>query len=436
MISPITRATRRTAVSAAVLASAVLLAGCAAPAEEPAGEPVELNVWTWSADARTALEETVLPAFEEAHPGITVTVTQHPNQNYETLLTTALSGSGSPDVVAVRSGILEGMAANEAIVPIGDVVDDWSGFTESVLRTTSSRADGEIYAVPQGIQTAQVYYNKEIFEANGLEVPTTWAEFIDVAAALKDAGVAPIVIPGADAAQTSLAAEIIGNARRGASEFQQAFLTGETDMTDEDNVASIELMKEIQPYLVDNVTAVTLDAAVTLFATGQAAMFPSGTWQVSTFRGLGADLDYGSFDVPVGRNWPVDEAVTVGYVDGGWALAAKSEHPDEARILLDYFSTVEFAQAYTNAMGTIPARSGVTLDNPLLAEMLERYETNPSTYLGNAYLRFGTPTGTELLGGLVQKLWLGEVDAERAAADYQAGLDAWFDPADFAATAG
>ncbi|MDQ7992825.1 MAG: extracellular solute-binding protein, partial [Propionicimonas sp.] len=193
-------------------------------------------------------------------------------------------------------------------------------------------------------------------------------------------------------------------------------------------------VKDLQPYLVDDVTAVTLDAAVTLFATGKAAMFPSGTWQVSTFRGLGADLDYDSFDVPVAADWPVDKAVTVGYVDGGWALAARSEHPEQAKRLIDYFSTVEFAQAYTNAMGTIPARSGVTLENPLLASMMARYEENPSTYLGNAYLRFGTPTGTELVGGVVQRLWLGDLDPAGAAAEYQAGLDAWFDPADFAST--
>lgn len=427
---------RALATGVGILAVGLALGGCsgATPTASPGGEPVQLNVWTWSADARTALEETVLPAFTKANPDISVTVTQHPNQNYETLLTTALSGSGSPDVVAVRAGILEGMAANESIVPLTDVVSSWEGFTDSVLATVSSRADGRVYAVPQGIQTAQVYYNKKIFADNGIAVPTTWQEFLDACKTLKAAGVAPIVIPGGDVAQTALGAEIFQNPRRGASDFQGRFLKGEATMKDPENVAAFQLMKDIEPYLVDDVTAVTLDAAVTLFATGKAAMFPSGTWQVSTFRGLGADLDYDSFDVPVAPDWPVDKPVTVGYVDGGWALAARSEHPEQAKRLINYFSGVEFAQAYTNAMGTIPARGGVTLDNPLLASMKDRYEQNPSTYLGNAYLRFGTPTGTELVGGVVQRLWLGDLDPAAAAAEYQAGLDAWFDPADFAST--
>lgn len=438
----VTRGARRRALTAGVAGTVIglTLAGCAA--DSPAATPdapatdaqVALSVWTWSADARTALEETVLPTFMAANPDIKVSVTQHPNQNYETLLTTALSGSGSPDVVAVRAGILEGMAANESILPLTDVVSSWDGFTDSVLRTVSSRKDGLVYAVPQGIQTAQVYYNKAIFADHGLQPPTTWQEFLEVCESLKAAGVAPIVIPGGDVAQTALGAEIFQNARRGAGDFQHRFLTGETTMEDPENVAAFALMDQIKPYLVDDVTAVTLDAAVTLFATGKAAMFPSGTWQVSTFRGLGADIDYDSFDVPVGPDWPVDRAVTVGYVDGGWALATRSEHPEQAKRLIDYFSTVEFAQAYTNAMGTIPARSGVTLENPLLASMKERYEANPSTYLGNAFLRFGTPTGTELVGGLVQRQWLGDIDPATAAREYQAGLDAWFDPADFVST--
>lgn len=427
MRNPIRRG-RAVAVTAPILAGALALAGCSGGGSD---EPVELHLWTWSVDTRAALEEVVLPAFQEEHPDIKVTVTQQPNANYETLLTTALTGSTSPDVVAVRAGILESIASDGAIVALDDVVSSWDGFTDNVLKITTSRQDGKIYAVPQGIQTAQVYYNKTIFAEHGVDVPETWSELIEVAETLKEAGVAPIVIPGAEVAQTSLAAEILGNARRGGPDFEQRFLTGETDMTDPDNVASIGLLDEIQPYLVDDVTAVTLDAAVTLFATGQAAMFPSGTWQVSAFRSLGADLDYGSFDVPADPDWPSGQ-VTVGYVDGGWALAAKSPHPEQAKVLIDYLTTADFAQAYTNAMGTIPARAGVTLDDPHLAEMLTRYEERASTYIGNAYLRFGTPSGTDLMGGLVQRMWLDQIDAEQAAADYQAGLDAWFDPADFA----
>ncbi|WP_170223383.1 extracellular solute-binding protein [Nonomuraea turkmeniaca] len=391
-----------------------------------------VTVWTWSNEAMNAFKKAgIIEAFERAHPGIHVEVVAQLDKNYETLLTTGLAGSESPDIVALRSyGVLSSFADSGSIVPLDDVVKDWTGFSKPALAGAKGKADGKLYAVPQGIQTAQVYYNKKIFAELGLGVPTSWDEFIAAAQKIKDSGVAPVVIPGSVAAQISLAAEVFGNARRGAGDFEQAFIEGKKTLADPDNVAAVGLMEQIKPYLVDNVTSVTLDEAVTLFATGRAAMFPSGAWQVTTFANLGAEIDYGTFDMPVNADWPA-KAVTVSYADGGWALAKRSTHPKEAAVLLNWLAGAEFANLYANAMGTIPARDGVTLKNAQLAEMYKRYQSKPSTYLGAAYLRYGTPSGTDLMGEQVQKIWLGQTTSDRAAKSVQTGVDAWFRPADF-----
>lgn len=392
---------------------------------------VRLKVWTWSNEAATAFKKGIVDAFEKAHPDIKVEVVAQLDKNYETLLTTGLAGSGSPDIVALRSyGVLSSFAQSGNIVPLDDVVQDWSGFSKGGLAGAKGKSDGKLYAVPQGIQTAQIYYNKKIFADLGLGVPASWDEFIAAAQKIKSSGVAPIVVPGAVAAQISLAAEILGNARRGAGGFEQAFLAGTKTLADPDNVAAIGLLEQIKPYLVDNVTSVSLDEAVTLFATGRAAMFPSGTWQVATFKNLGAKIDYGTFDVPANADWP-SKTVTVSYADGGWSLAKRSQHPDQAKVLLNWLASAEFANLYANAMGTIPARDGATLQNPLLSEMYQRYQSTPSTYLGAAYLRYGSPSGTDLLGQEVQKIWLGKTKPAGAAQSVQTGINAWFKPADF-----
>lgn len=423
---------RRAVLGTVVLATvgAVTLAGCSTP-EPGSEETVELTMWTWSNEAREALENGILDAFEEQNPGIQVEVLVQPDADYQTLLTTGLAGSGGPDVAAIRSyGVITSFADSGNLVPLDDVVEDWSAFSDVALGGATSRTDGQIYAVPQGVQTAQMYYNKTIFDDLDLDVPETWEEFLEVAEAIKDSGTAPLVIPGAVGGQIALAGEILGNARRGGPEFTEEFVAGEVDLTADDNVAAIQLMADLQPYLIDNVTSVTLDEAVTVFATGRAAMFPSGTWQVASFANLGADLDYGTFDVPADADWP-SESVTVAYADGGWAMSARGEHPDETGVLLNWLASEEFANLYANAMGTIPARDGVTLENEHVAEMYERYLGNSSANLGIAYLRYGNPWGTDVYGAEVQRLWLGQTDAASAAEAIQTGIDAWFDPADF-----
>lgn len=431
--TPQPRSLRRAVLGGLSLAlgSAVVLSGCSGNAE-PAAETVTLTMWTWSNEAREALEGGVLEVFEEANPTIDVEVLVQPDKDYQTLLTTGLAGSGGPDVAAIRSyGVISSFAESGNLAPLDDVITDWSGFSEVALQGVTARADGLRYGVPQGVQTAQVYYNKAIFADLGLDVPTTWDEFLEVSEAIKASGVKPIVIPGAAAAQIALAGEVIGNARRGGNEFTAAFVAGDVTLTDPASVASIQLMADIQPYLVDNVTSVTLDEAVTIFATGMAAMFPSGTWQVASFANLGADLDFGTFDMPVDKSWGHDP-VTVAYADGGWALSARSEHPEEAATLLNWLASPEFFQLYANTMSTIPPRDGVTIENPHVAEMYERYLATGSTYLGAAYLRYGTPWGTDVYGEQVQKIWLGEQNAQGAAEAIQSGIEAWFNPADFA----
>jgi raffinose/stachyose/melibiose transport system substrate-binding protein len=424
------RAAVRGAIALA-LGSAVILAGCSGTPASTGTEPVTLTIWTWSNEAREALEGGIIDAFEKENAGIQLEVLVQPDKDYQTLLTTGLAGSGGPDVAAIRSyGVISSFADSGNLVPLDDVVADWTGFSELALAGASSRTDGKIYAVPQGVQTAQVYYNKKIFADNGVTVPTTWDEFLAACEKLKAAGVTPIALPGGVAGQTALAGEVFGNARRGADAFAGRFVAGETDLTDPDNVAAIQLMADLKPYLNDNVTSVTLDEAVTLFATGQTAMFPSGTWQVAGFANLGTDLDFGTFNAPTNPDWPSPE-VTVAYADGGWALSGRSEHPDQARTLVNWLASAEFADLYADAMGTIPARDGVTIENEHIAEMYQRYLDNPSTYLGLAYLRYGNPWGTDVYGEEMQKVWLGQEDAAQAAQAIQTGIGAWFDPADF-----
>lgn len=425
--------------TALVLGLAMVATGCSggtgpatAPGEGPgAAGDVTLNIWLWANEARAAFEGGIIEAFEAEHPGIKLQVTVQPDKDYQTMLTTGLSGSGGPDVAAIRSyGVITTFADSGNLVPLDDVVTDWSGFSDTAKAANSSRTDGKIYAVPQGMQTAQIYYNKKIFADNNLNVPTTWDEFLAACETLKAAGVIPLAMPGNNASHTALAGEVLGNARRGGSEFADKFVAGETDLNDPNYVASLQLVADLLPYVEENATAVTLDDAIALFSTGQAAMIASGTFLVATLAGLKSTIDYGIFNTPANADWPSGE-VTVSYGDGGWALSNRSEHPEQAKVLMNWLASAEFVNLYTNAMGTLPGRDGVTLTNEVLNAQYQNMLKNPSPNIGIAYGRYGNPWLTDLYGEQVQKLWLGQTDAATAAGAIQTGINAWFKPADF-----
>src|SRR5699024_6582647 len=152
---------------------------------------------------------------------------------------------------------------------------------EATVDSMRSIENDQVYGVPFAISTLQMYYNKAIFAEHGLEEPTTWDEFVEVSTTLAEAGVVPIAVGGADAqVAVPLAAETLMSAGYGGAAFQEAVQAGETDFTDPDYVAALDLLVEVQDFLPPSPTGTTDQDATVLFSSGQAAMWPSGSWQV------------------------------------------------------------------------------------------------------------------------------------------------------------
>ena len=70
---------------------------------------------------------------------------------------------------------------------------DVSGVTDGLLR--SSMVDGKLMRLPMGLSLKDLVVNKTLLEKEGLTVPQTWQEFLDVLEALKQKGYTPIQGP-------------------------------------------------------------------------------------------------------------------------------------------------------------------------------------------------------------------------------------------------
>ena len=390
---------------------------------------VTVTVWSWRTED-VAAYEAIFDVYEEANPGVTVEFEAFKNTEYNQILATGLSGSAGPDVVQLKSyGGMQAMADGEQILPIEEAVD-FAEWDEATVDSMRSIENDQVYGVPFAISTLQMYYNKAIFAEHGLEEPTTWDEFVEVSTTLAEAGVVPIAVGGADAqVAVPLAAETLMSARYGGAAFQEAVQAGETDFTDPDYVAALDLLVEVQDFLPPSPTGTTDQDATVLFSSGQAAMWPSGSWQVGYLAANAPDLDLGAFQVPVGEDWAAEAPVTPGYVDGGYGVAANTDEEEAALDLVAWMSTAEFGQMFADELGQISPVPGVEIADPLLNQFAAGYAENGSPYLMLTDFRYGEPWGSDLIGQGVQNLWLDELDADGVAAEIQEGLDQWFVPA-------
>lgn len=172
------------AVLGIVGASALVMTGCAAPAEESG--PVTITYTNFiSNDGNEDNLQLIIDAFEEENPDITVEVTTLPYGDYGTALQTDLAAGTVSDVFDIEFANYASYQANGVLAPLE--VADPAAYRPSLLEAYST--DGTSYALPSSFSAVVLYFNKDLFDAAGLDYPTndwTWADELAAAEAITD----------------------------------------------------------------------------------------------------------------------------------------------------------------------------------------------------------------------------------------------------------
>jgi raffinose/stachyose/melibiose transport system substrate-binding protein len=392
------------------------------------GAAADLTIWSWRVEDQAAYEK-IFATYTASHPGVKITVKTFKSTEYNTILATGLAGSDGPDIAQVRSyGQLQPTVESGSLVPLDGKVD-LSGWDENVVKSAEGKKDGKLYSVPLAVQTLQMYYNKDLFTKAGVDKPpTTWAEFTDDISKLSASGVTPMAVGAKDGWTLPIVHQVLTTPRFGGTAFGKAVLDGSKTFTDKDFVASLDVLKSLKDAFGKNVTGVAYTDAQSLFINGGAAMFPGGSFELGYFSKQNPDLKMGVFEVPAPDGSPSDKPVTPGYADGAFGLSAKSKNSEAGLELLKWMTTKDFGQQVVGQVKQLSAVPGVSYSDPLLQQMADNYKNSPTPYLLLTDFRYGTPSGTDLMGTGVQELLLGKKDSAAVAKDIQDGLAAWFKP--------
>jgi raffinose/stachyose/melibiose transport system substrate-binding protein len=403
--------TRHTHTAKAVLAGAAMMVGGSAFAQ------TELDFWSWRQEDAAAYNE-IIAAFEEANPDISVTYTAHPATEYNTIIATALAAGEGPDIIHTRSyGGLEVLANPGYLEPLDDKVD-MSLISDGAKLGTTLRADGKVYAVPFASQTVLVFYNTDIFAANDITPPETWDEFKAVAAQLKDAGVIPLANGSAEGWMLEIMSGGIMPNFYG-SEFFGEVTSGATDFEDPRYVGALEKMLELKEFMPDGYQGVDYATMKQLFASGAAAMFVGGSFEIPGFRDAGVN-----FDIMAG---PAAEAggerMVATWLDGGYAVNAGSENKEAALKFANFTASQEFGQMLTDKLGNISPIEGAVSSDPTLAKISEMHSAATPYIMLVAY-RFNSPTGSTLLQNGLQEMFAGSKTPAEVANEVSEGIKA------------
>ena len=326
---------RSLSVGAGLLAVTLALTGCSAGSGD-GEENVELNFVWWGDSVRAAQTDAAMRIFEEKNPGITVVTEYQDSAPYRDKLATRFAGGNPPDVMAIPNRNLLEYAQRGALADLSEYSEQFNTDAISESGLSGGMVDGKLYAVPAGLTTIGLLVNKTMTDAAGVEIPDdttwTWDEFGEFSTAISKASPENIYGTGYNTATETYP---ITFARQRGEDFytedNKLGVSVETmtewfqfanDLRDDGGYPRVGFFENqgasaAQSYLALN-TIASQFAAVNNFAAYNEAS--GGNLLLLRMPGeTGSER----------RGYSVDPSQL-------WAMAAKSEHPEEAALLVDF----------------------------------------------------------------------------------------------------
>jgi raffinose/stachyose/melibiose transport system substrate-binding protein len=407
---------------------ATAIAGLASVAH---AEDVTLTIESWRNDDLSIWKDKLIPAFEAKNPGIKVVFSPSAPTEYNAALNAKLESGSAGDLITCRpfdasldlykKGYLADISSNPGMENF-----------EPVAKSAWSTDDGSAtFCVPMASVIHGFIYNKDAFDALGLEPPKTEEEFFKVLDAIKaDGNYIPMAMGTKDLWEAAtMAYQNIGPNYWKGEEGRLALIKGEQKLTDPAWVKPYEVLAKWKPYLGDGFEAQTYPDSQNLFTLGRAAIYPAGSWEIGGFN-TQAQFKMGAFLPPVPKDG--DPCYISDHTDIAVGMNAKTAHPEETKKLLTWISSPEFADLYANSLPGFFSlnKTPVKMQDPLAQEFVSWREKCKST-IRSTYqiLSRGTPN-------LENETWvesanvINGTDTPAVAGEkLQKGLDSWYKPA-------
>ncbi|MFG1907709.1 ABC transporter substrate-binding protein [Kribbella sp. NPDC048928] len=278
--------------AAIVLATALVATACGGGSKDAGAGTGELafahnKPWNFAAFSKVSQQDI----------GIGLKSTQYSGDPYRAFIRQSFRTKESPGLFTWEVSTALDELAEQGV--IAETTDLWTEAVDKGYVTDSVRqlytVDGKQYCTPISVDDWVMFYNKAIFTKYKIQVPTTWAQLMQVAAVLKQHGVTPFWNQTKNFSfvwfQTLLAGTDL--------QLYNDLSTGKAKYTDPRVVAVMNNWLDLQKKGYFNDPGQT-DFARDLMREGKIAMAPEGTWFTAdaALAGMTMGKDVDMFVIP------------------------------------------------------------------------------------------------------------------------------------------
>ncbi|MCH4887698.1 extracellular solute-binding protein [Acidaminobacter sp. JC074] len=275
-------------------------------------------------------------------------------ENYTSKLTVYNASGTLPDVFWGGDVVYQSGNA----LPLTKIIEE-DGFLSNYSNPAAliPAPDGEIYCLSSGTDSffaGPIFYNKEIFEKEGLEMPESYEELKTLVTTLKDKGYVPISATGW-AVKNFLFADLLSASEDDGltmARLQSKEISFESEAVLE-GARKLQELSALGAFPVD-LTSIEQQVHEQLFIDGKAAMIYHPIWVYPAIEAADFEIGFGYLPEVFGNKtvnaWGSATA-------GGFMVAKNSKHQQAAVEVAEWLS-MQDADYWTNVAGNATAIKG------------------------------------------------------------------------------
>ena len=365
--------------------------------------------------------------FEESHPGVTVEFEEKGFEQIQDTAQMVLNSDDGPDIMEYNKGnATAGLLSSQGL--LADLTQPaeergWSDLLSSSLQTTAVynedgiMGSGNWYGVPNYGEFVLVYYNQDMFDEYGVEVPTTLEEFEAVMDTFVDAGVTPLAVGGAEYPAQQIWYQLaLANADR---DFVNAFqLEGDVDFHGPEMTAGAEKFVEWVEagYISPDATGIPAEDMGVSFTSGQYPILISGTWWFGRFVDEITDFEWSTFLFP-GTDLHLGSSGNI------WVISENSENKELAYDFIDITMSEEIQNLLGNSGGIPVAADPAAITDERSQELIEAFNSVVENDGLAFYPDWPVPGYYDVLVGNIQDLMSGDATVDEFLSSIEASYN-------------
>jgi raffinose/stachyose/melibiose transport system substrate-binding protein len=415
-------------LAAGALAMTLGLAACAGE-DGPGNEDGQtLKIWWWENDdsALSRAWNVAIEIFEAEHPGVEVEFELKTYEQMQQSGQLILDSNDPPDVLEYLKGNATAGVVSKAglLTDLTDVAAErgWE-LEESVqdvgLYSDGIMGDGRRYGVTNYGEYVGLWYNADLFDEYGLDVPTTLAELEDVMQTFVNADITPLALGSADYPGPHLlyALALAHMNDESLADYQQ--FTGEPDWAAWQEAATVLADWVDAGYISTDSTGIPAQDAGNAFAAGRYPLFYSGTWWAGSFSTDITDFSWDQMLIPGNDLHP-------GSGGNLWVVPDKAKNKELAYDFIEITLRPEVQNALGEFGGVPLGAQDDAVTDPVGRLVAERFNELLSGQVGGLAWYPDWPVAglNDVLIAQVSDLVQGNSDADQVTANIRSAYEA------------